>query len=248
MGLIVDHQGSQAPSAPSEPPSKFNRKTHSPHPRQKQRTLTAEPLQPAANIPTELTQKTSAHMPRRKPHSVRGASSHRDRTHLCAGACDLQSSVCASSASLSAPSARRCCCGHRGCVYVCVCPYRSPGAPSPRSVPVGGNGCIGTGGAKEKKEIVPLLFFSFLPPPLDPPLSLSVCTVRALIGKRVKHQRCWGCYSLSLSVSRCLPFLLGDVTTAPGFYRYDVTGLCSALISSTFIVCWCVCVSACLCV
>lgn len=122
VGLIVDHQGSQAPSAPSEPPSKFNRKTHSPHPRQKQRTLTAEPLQPAANIPTELTQKTSAHMPRRKPHSVRGASSHRDRTHLCAGACDLQSSVCASSASLSAPSARRCCCGHRGCVYVCVCP------------------------------------------------------------------------------------------------------------------------------
>lgn len=174
VGLIVDHQGSQAPSAPSEPPSKFNRKTHSPHPRQKQRTLTAEPLQPAANIPTELTQKTSAHMPRRKPHSVRGASSHRNRTHLCAGACDLQSSVCASSASLSAPSARRCCCGHRGCVYVCVCPYRSPGAPSPRSVPVGGNGCIGTGGAKEKKEIVPLLFFSFLPPPLDPPLSLCL--------------------------------------------------------------------------
>lgn len=174
VGLIVDHQGSQALSALSEPPSKFNRKTHPPHPRQKERTLTAEPLQPAANIPTELTQKTSAHMPRRKPHSVKGASSHRDRTHLCAGACDLQSSVCVLRLSVRSVCAQMLLWSQRVCLCVCVCPHRNPGAPSPRSVPVGGNGCIGTGGAKEKKEIVPPLFFSFLPPPLDPPLSLCL--------------------------------------------------------------------------
>lgn len=57
-------------------------------------------------------------------------------------------------------------------VFMCVCVRTEVPELPPHAQSRWGE--IGTGGAKEKKEIVPPLFFSFLPPPLDPPLSLCL--------------------------------------------------------------------------